>query len=1498
MEYLSGVVCHGLLDLFADSRFLLLRKTLIKQIAILLASVFMVSSAFASCTAPQNAIEAENCLPGTPSTQWSVDGAGDSTIQGFATDISVIPGQTINFKISTTASSYHIEIYRMGFYQGNGARLITTFTPTASLAQGQPACLQDSSTGLTDCGNWRLSASWAVPATSVSGIYFAHLVRNDNGGDSLVIFVVRNDSSHSAILFQTSDESWEAYNPYGGHSLYGDTGFNLNNRAYKVSYNRPLDVQNLEIQTQVFYAEYPMVRWLEENGYDVTYFTSIDAARSGTLIANHKIYLSVGHDEYWSAPKRESIQAALSSGVNLAFFSGNEAFWKTRWENSIDGSNTPYRTLVCYKETLGPNSNPSATAAVDPLDPPTWTGTWRDPSKSPPADGGQPENELTGQLFKVNGPGDDNTNLSIKVTSDDGKMRFWRNTAVAAQSAGQTHTLPAGTLGYEWDVEPDNGFRPAGVIDLSTATYSLTTDYLLDYGGLYGAGTATHRMSLYRAPSGALVFGAGTVQWTWGLDANHDGTGSAADPNMQQATVNLLADMGAQPATLQAGLVAASPSTDTTPPTSIITSPVAGSTIPNGSTFTVQGTASDVGGVVGGVEVSVDGGVTWHPATGRATWSYSWFVTGSGSIEVLSRAVDDSGNLESPPSGVSVNVSRICPCNIWGSGVAPTNTDAGADSPVELGVKFKADSDGTILGIRFYKASTNTGTHIGNLWSSSGTLLGSATFSGESSSGWQQVTFSTPVPITANTVYVASYHTNVGHYAADANYFSTNGFDNAPLHALKDGISGSNGAFSYGSSSTFPSTGFKANNYWVDVSYKPNSPLTAITIAPSNPTLVGGATQQFAATGSYADGSSQNITGQVTWSSSNTGVATINNAGLATSAAGGATTITAMQGSVSANTTLTVQPGPLAITTTSLPAGNVATAYATGLAASGGTAPYSWAVISGTLPPGLTLSSAGQISGTPTASATYTFIVQVSDGGSPQQNASKQLTITVAPASAIRTIWLSTAVPSTIDVGPDSSVELGVRFKSDVNGWINGVRFYKASTNTGTHVANLWTNNGSLLATATFTSETSSGWQQVNFSNPVPITANTTYVVSYHTTVGHYSADVGYFSSQGVDNIPLHALQDGAGGSNGIYNYGTGGFPNSSYKSTNYWIDVAFTAAPSVTSIAVSPATATVSAGETQQFSAVGTFTDGSTQDITNQVTWSSSNIAVAKINSVGLAVTQAGGPSTVTATQGAITGTAALTVLPTTLNIITTALPDAISGQPYSFVLSGVGGTAPYQWAAIGALPSGLTLSSAGVLSGTPSAAGTYNLTAQLTDGASPAQVATATLAINIVAGATTLSIWSQSTVPGTVDSGPDAAVELGVKFKADRNGYILGIRFYKATTNTGTHIANLWTAGGILVATAVFSGETASGWQQVNFSTPIPIAANTVYIASYHTNSGHYSVNQNYFAGAGVDNPPLHALQDGVSGSDGVYAYGSNSSFPNSGYLTSNYWVDIMFQ
>src|SRR5262249_39445114 len=358
--------------------------------------------------------------------------------------------------------------------------------------------------------------------------------------------------------------------------------------------------------------------------------------------------------------------------------------------------------------------------------------------------------------------------------------------------------LAPGTIGAEFDDDEDNGFRPAGLIELSNTPITDSVNYLLDYGTNYGAGTAIHKVTLYRAASGALVFATGTYQWAWGLDADPDPSslGGTTDVRMQQATVNLFADMGVQPATRQAGLVAATASTDTTAPTSTIVSPTGGSILTQGSTVTISGTATDGGGgVVGGVEGSVNGGATWHPASGRASWTYSWNTSGtSGSVTIKSRAVDDSGNLEIPSAGVTVSVGGsgspcTTNCTIWPSTATPVGVDGGPDSPVEIGVKFTADVAGTITGIRFYKASTNTGTHVGNLWTSTGTNLASATFTSETASGWQQVNFA-PVAITANTVYVASYHANAGHYSDDDAYFSGKGVDNSPLHALADGVSG------------------------------------------------------------------------------------------------------------------------------------------------------------------------------------------------------------------------------------------------------------------------------------------------------------------------------------------------------------------------------------------------------------------------------------------------------------------------------------------------------------------------------------------------------------------------------------------------------------------------------------------------------------------------------------------------------------------------------------
>src|SRR5690242_15602685 len=184
------------------------------------------AGAVGPCVSPANPVVAENCLPGTPQSTWDVSGAGDASIQGFATQMSVNAGDTVHFKITTTASAFHIDIYRIGWYQGNGARLVASIPSSATVATNQPACLTDASSGLVDCGNWSESASWATPSNTVSGVFVARLIRDDNGGASHIPFVVRTDASHSNLIYQTSDTTWEAYNQYGpgGPSLYTGPG--------------------------------------------------------------------------------------------------------------------------------------------------------------------------------------------------------------------------------------------------------------------------------------------------------------------------------------------------------------------------------------------------------------------------------------------------------------------------------------------------------------------------------------------------------------------------------------------------------------------------------------------------------------------------------------------------------------------------------------------------------------------------------------------------------------------------------------------------------------------------------------------------------------------------------------------------------------------------------------------------------------------------------------------------------------------------------------------------------------------------------------------------------------------------------------------------------------------------------------------------------------------------------------------------------------------------
>jgi uncharacterized protein DUF4082/Big-like domain-containing protein len=722
--------------------------------------------------------------------------------------------------------------------------------------------------------------------------------------------------------------------------------------------------------------------------------------------------------------------------------------------------------------------------------------------------------------------------------------------------------------------------------------------------------------------------------------------------------------------------------------------------------------------------------------------------------------------------------AQVCPCTIWTTTTTPGAVDSGDGNAGEYGFRFRSDVSGFITGIRFYKSAANTGTHTGHLWSNTGNLLASTTFAGETTSGWQQANFSTPVPIVAGTTYVASYYTPTGHYSFDTSFF-TNAVDNPPLHALADGVDGANGVFAYAGNSIFPRSTFQSSNYWVEVVFD-----TAIATPPPSITSV-----------SPADGASN-----------------ISPATAVTAAFSQAMDPTTFDN----NTFQLLDPSNNAV---------------------GATVTYNGSTSTATLQPFVPL----------LASTTYTAVVRggtvdprVKNQSGVAMTSSVSWSFTTAnpPGSCPCSIWSSGATPGVVDGGDSSSGEFGVRFRSDISGYITGIRFYKSATNTGAHTAHLWTNTGTLLASAAFTGESNSGWQQANFSAPVPIVAGTTYVASYFTATGHYSFNSNFFTAA-IDNPPLHALADGLDGANGVFSLsGSSAFPASTFNSSNYWVDVVFdttnTVPPSVTSFSPPNGATTVSPST----AVTATFNKAMDSTTINAGTFELLDPA----NNV-LSATVAYDSSTLTATLQPSTPLAFLTT--------------------YTAIVRG-GTVDPRVKDA-----SGNSLAA--------------NVTWTFTTAAAPPPL-----------GTCPCSIWSPTTTPAVIDSGDSNSFELGVRFRSDVNGYITGIRFYKATANGTPHSGHLWSNSGTLLGTTAFTGESSSGWQQANFSAPVPILAGTTYVASYNAPFGHYSFGSGFFTSA-VDNPPLHALKDGIDGPNGVFT--TANIFPTSTFNSSNYWVDVVF-
>lgn len=440
--------------------------------------------------------------------QKADDAAGQ--IAGYASTPSVNKGGSINFHISVApAQNYTINIYRMGWYGGLGGRLMQS-VPARPGTQ-QPACPLDTTTGLVQC-NWAVGYTLNVPTNWTDGVYLAMLTNAQNFQQQIV-FVVRDDARVAEFMYQQPTLTYQAYNNWPQGTSTGKSLYNYNSsgvvipasgtaRAVKVSFDRPGGIQYDPISAVTSDAsltgEVELLQWLEKEGYDVTYATDVDAHVNPGRLQNYKAALSAGHDEYWTATMRDGWEAARDAGVNLAFMGSNAAYWQVRLEAS--GTGAANRVVVGYKESALTN---------DPAPFAQKTARFRDL--------GRPEQTLIGVMYETDNGGAQYYPFIAKNTSS------W---VYAGTGLAEGQQVP-GIIGYEVDRNWAGFAQP-----ISTSYLTLGSSPFVGSGLPNGLSEA----SIYQAPSGAYVFAAGTMSWSWGLQK-----AGTANAGMQQMTRNIFA---------------------------------------------------------------------------------------------------------------------------------------------------------------------------------------------------------------------------------------------------------------------------------------------------------------------------------------------------------------------------------------------------------------------------------------------------------------------------------------------------------------------------------------------------------------------------------------------------------------------------------------------------------------------------------------------------------------------------------------------------------------------------------------------------------------------------------------------------------------------------------------------------------------------------------------------------------------------------------------------
>jgi hypothetical protein len=449
-------------------------------------------------------------------------------IEGYAGATSVQPGETILLYVNTTSPRFSVEIFRMGWYGGAGARRVLEFRGMQGGKRSIPVPREGD--GLIEC-RWPVSCRVPIGRDWVSGVYLARLTGSSDGKQSFIPFVVREprrargaSSRRAPILIQCSVNTWQAYNNWGGKSLYDFNSFG--GRAIRVSYDRPYassaeaargagagEFLSMTHAAHPAGWEYPFVRWIEREGYDVAYATNVDVERDSSLCQGRKALLLVGHDEYWSRAMRDNVEAARDRGVNLGVFAANVCYWQVRFEPSTSGSED--RILFCAKE---PDRDPVYDTERDA----DLTVRFRNLHPK------RPEISFLGVMLSAE-------DVEGNFTPVPEAARHWVYAGTGIAS-GRTKSIP-GLLGYEVDrsFKDDASFArwsPKGLTVLARAWVQPNK-----------VGRVPTESTIYTAPSGAVVFAAGTMQWSWGLDDwGAPGLRSPRrHPDLERITKNLLA---------------------------------------------------------------------------------------------------------------------------------------------------------------------------------------------------------------------------------------------------------------------------------------------------------------------------------------------------------------------------------------------------------------------------------------------------------------------------------------------------------------------------------------------------------------------------------------------------------------------------------------------------------------------------------------------------------------------------------------------------------------------------------------------------------------------------------------------------------------------------------------------------------------------------------------------------------------------------------------------